>query len=506
MRTFPSVTMHSCRYGGNNLTAVWFTMPPFEGKVTLRLQLDSSGAIVSSINLFSLPAAPPRITAVVSSFFSNDPCAQLIPVITRGKLDWSRSSTCVQDAAALYTWPNYTNSPSAPCFDALALGTLMITGTSFGSGVSPTSVTVGAVSCKVLPHPAFAKGDNDTFEVRFYRVVRVFVARVQRVLLLCLQCSLTDTFSRGPAPLALTIAYTTTNASDFGIVPRAECPCGQYSEVDGRACAQCPLGGICPGASLPAVAQAGYWRTNQSEWISQRFIDPTGTVIPLFVPCPSPSLCLAGQVCAEGSDKWACATCLTGFAKGGVGTPCFKCGGTGDLTSCVASVTVLLSVALTVVLLFLCRLIVVLVIAAAIVGGVAGAVYYLIRRRQKAADANKPKKVDKPKPKPVDRNQDGINVTVVEMGAATFLKILTSFIQTIGSLTSYLPKTPKAPSSSDKSLVPQMISSTGRRQASSHWHFRKPLIYNLIQRVQLCSLILVLQCNRFNVLDSFRLR
>ena len=326
----------------------------------------------------------------------------------------------------MYDWGAFPVSAATPCFDALALGDLVITGVNWGSGVSPQNVTLkGTLSCKPGSRQSFASADADS-----------------------IQCSLTDTLPRGPAPLALGIAYSTASSEAAGIVPRAECPCGYYSEADGVECAVCPAGGICPGASLSAVAQAGYWRTNASEWITQRFIDPSasGGVIPLFVSCPTASLCLAGQQCVAGSGSWACASCQPGYARGGVGTACFKCGGLGDLTS----------------------LVIVMVIAAALVGGAAGAAVYFFRRRRAARaaaaaaastktaikDAKDVKLANAP------NSDDVFSVAGSEQqGISTFLKIFFSFVQTVSSLTSYTSSSTST-RTSDSNIVPGFIAST----------------------------------------------
>ena len=46
-------------FDGNNLTAAWFTMPSFEGRVTLKIRLSSPGALVESLNDVALVAVAP---------------------------------------------------------------------------------------------------------------------------------------------------------------------------------------------------------------------------------------------------------------------------------------------------------------------------------------------------------------------------------------------------------------------------------------------------------------
>lgn len=413
-------------FTGNNVSAVWFTMPAFEGSVSLRMKLSSAGAVVLSNNSVSITAKSPVIIAVYAASFATDPCAQVAGVVDNvsNVRSWTTSSTCVQAAAALYRW-NYSVSASAPCFDALALGDVIVNGTGFGSGSSPIAVNVSGYSCSPRSHSSTSDSEIDY-----------------------VQCTLSTTYDRGPVLFSLGIAYApAVSSSAVGIHPRAACPCGYYAEADGAACVACPTGAICAGADLAAVAKAGYWRTIASEWISERNINPAdfaNSSIPLFVACPTAALCLAGQSCAAGSGGWMCTSCLPGYAKGSSSSSCFSCSGAGHLPSLIVAV----------------------VLAASVVSVTFGAIFFFFRRRTKktgflakskkgasgAATALEPK---------IDERIDAI-VKAGESGSQSFekySKILISFLQTVSIFSGYLDtSSTSSPSSTD--FVTTFVSDT----------------------------------------------
>ena len=306
----------------NNDTAAWFTLPSFEGSVSLYFSAKSAGETLSS-NVITLSATPPGLVSIAAASQADDPCSQLVPTARAGDGSplWNGSSQCIQNASrelgALLV-PRAL-SPSAPCFAAttqsalsfsdrrLSSAVLDVTGSNFGSGSS-------TIDARFLMNSTLRNGS-------FATIVTPAALEAGDVPVITL--SLAYDMPQGNATLVLDVAFGAVVSSAFGIYPRAECPCGYYAPADGQLCVICPTGAVCPGASVAPLARSGYWKTDPQEWLAARYLTVSASTVPPFVACPVGGSCLAGQRCAEGSSGWMCSQCVDGWTSTSAG--CVRC-------------------------------------------------------------------------------------------------------------------------------------------------------------------------------------
>jgi hypothetical protein len=176
-------------------------------------------------------------------------------------------------------------------------------------------------------------------------------------------CDIEGNLARGPIVLNMTLAFSSVTATSAGgLVPLGACPCGFYSEVDGRACAPCPPNGFCQGGLEPPRARKDFWETNLLDWRGRGFsyvavlpdgseafvssLPGDGANVTRFVKCPIEGTCLPAQQCAEGSTGFMCTMCAERpllYRRGAAGA-CERCSRELSqlLVSCLALLPLLL--------------------------------------------------------------------------------------------------------------------------------------------------------------------
>jgi hypothetical protein len=280
-----------------------FTMPSFEGAVNISVRFIPviGNVIISNPVTFAAPA--PFITSIAAEYppqgyQDEDPCAALHDT----RFNVTEAKTCTEMARLTdntfggLPGGMFPVDPLRPCFraplDANGRGVIFkITGHNFGSTRSPQSIVVGDEKCGPVP------GQSILVDAK------------------TLRCQLGGALNRTDnLDVSVSTAFRSIRSSQYKIFPRAVCPCGKFSEVDGAECVKCPDGATCAGVVDKPRPLNDYWETFPSEWLEERDIDPTG--LPRFLPCAVKGLCLSNQTCPEGSGGWMCVKCLKGFSRG----------------------------------------------------------------------------------------------------------------------------------------------------------------------------------------------
>ena len=310
-----------------SFSALTFIMPQFDGQVEVFVTFSLIGASSSSATMVSssvqITADAPQITAVAAfvdpktAFLDPNPCAVLNATRTLANISTSESqldlplflpegallsdtvAQCVASTSSTFDY-SYAESASSPCFRATSSSTptsLRVLGRNFGSGAS---LAIGKVLFPLQSIGLVSAGANQT-SVACSPIVYVSSRE--------LQCGIVSDLAVGPVAVNVSFAFSSVNSNTTGIDPLAVCPCGSYSYSLGDACALCPVNASCAGGLEHPHTLAGFWNLHgrEAEWASERFFDPTH--IPPFVACPVAALCLAGDVCANGSTASLCSSC-----------------------------------------------------------------------------------------------------------------------------------------------------------------------------------------------------
>ena len=331
-------------------SAVVVTMPPFEGRVWLRVAFSSDlGDSLQSTEWVAVEAAAPIITSVSATYIRDDPCALLQRPSSYDSLTQCFGETrTLTKAREVYDWGNYTLPPSTSCFDADystfgAPTTLTVRGVNFGTGLSQgTSITLidkNQTRANCDPPPGMS----------------IIVSGTEA------RCVLYKSLVSGDVIVNISTAFRNASTASPAVgAPLvhlvAVCPCGMFA-IDGEPCQDCPAGASCAGAREPPRAQAGFWDSAGRDWASVSNFTPllarneseylkyardpedrayprnvdVGAGVPPFIRCAIPDLCKpnlkckvdkSGEIAAAG---FMCVFCNAPSFQRDVKGMCNKC-------------------------------------------------------------------------------------------------------------------------------------------------------------------------------------